>query len=86
MAYSGTYDKTKISVDQLISYAYRDAGKQTEEMTPEYVNAGKQALFYVLQNSVNRGINIWLQQFGGFSKNKLYMYRTFRSNYCNKLY
>ena len=63
MAYSGTYDKTKISVDQLISYAYRDAGKQTEEMTPEYVNAGKQALFYVLQNSVNRGINIWLQQF-----------------------
>jgi len=62
LAYSGTYDKTKISIDQLISYAYRDAGKQTEEMTPEYVNAGKQALFYVLQNSVNRGINIWLQQ------------------------
>jgi len=62
MAYSGTYDKTQITVDQLISYAYRDAGKTAEEITPEYINAGKQALFYILQNSVNRGINIWLQQ------------------------
>ena len=62
MAYSGTYNQTKINIDQLISYAYRDAGKQAEEITPEYINAGKQALFYVLQNSVNRGINIWLQK------------------------
>ena len=31
-------------------------------MTPEYVQAGKQALFYILQNSANRGINIWLQE------------------------
>jgi hypothetical protein len=62
MAYSGTYNQTKITVDQLISYAYRDAGKQAEEITPEYINAGKQALFYILQNSVNRGINIWLQK------------------------
>jgi hypothetical protein len=62
MAYSGTYNQTKINVDQLISYAYRDAGKTAEEITPEYINAGKQALFYVLQNSVNRGINIWLQE------------------------
>lgn len=62
MAYSGTYSQTNISVDQLISYAYRDAGKQAEEITPEYINAGKQALFYILQNSVNRGINIWLQK------------------------
>jgi hypothetical protein len=62
MAYSGTYNQTKISVDQLISYAYRDAGKQAEEMTPEYANAGKQALFYILQNSANRGINLWLQK------------------------
>ena len=62
MAYSGTYNQTKINVDQLISYAYRDAGKTSEEMTPEYVQAGKQALFYILQNSVNRGINIWLQK------------------------
>ena len=62
MAYSGTYNQTKINVDQLISYAFRDAGKQAEEITPEYIDAGKQALFYVLQNSVNRGINIWLQE------------------------
>ena len=62
MAYSGTYNQTKINVDQLISYAYRDSGKTAEEITPELVDAGKQALFYVLQNSVNRGINIWLQE------------------------
>ena len=62
MAYSGTYNKTKVNVDELISYAYRDAGKTSEEMTPEYVQAAKQALFYILQNSVNRGINIWLQE------------------------
>ena len=62
MAYSGTYNQTKINVDQLVSYAFRDAGKTAEEITPEYADAGKQALFYVLQNSVNRGINIWLQE------------------------
>jgi len=62
LAYSGTYNQTSINVDQLISYAYRDAGRTAEEMTPELVNAGKQALFYILQNSVNRGINIWLQK------------------------
>jgi hypothetical protein len=62
MAYSGTYNKTKVTVDQLVSYAFRDAGKIAEEITPEYADAGKQSLFYVLQNSANRGINIWLQQ------------------------
>ena len=62
MAYSNTYNQTKINVDQLISYAYRDAGRTAEEITPEYINAGKQALFYILQNSANRGINIWLQK------------------------
>ncbi len=62
MAYSGTYNKTKITVDQLVSYAFRDAGRTAEEITPEYSDAGKQALFYILQNSANRGINIWLQQ------------------------
>jgi hypothetical protein len=63
MTYSNTYNQTKISVDQLISYAFRDAGKQAEEVTPEYSQAAKQALFYILQNSTNRGINIWLQKF-----------------------
>lgn len=63
MAYSNTYNQTKITVDQLISYAFRDAGKTAEEVTPEYSQAAKQALFYILQNSTNRGINIWLQKF-----------------------
>jgi hypothetical protein len=62
VAYSNTYNQTKVNVDQLISYAFRDAGKTSEEMTPEYVQAAKQALFYILQTSVNRGINIWLQK------------------------
>lgn len=60
MAYSGTTGQTKINVDQLISYAFRDAGKTAEEMTPEYVDAGKQALFYNLQNLSNLGVNLWL--------------------------
>jgi hypothetical protein len=60
LAYSGTTGNTKINVDQLISYAYRDAGKTAEEMTPEYVNAAKQALFYNLQNLSNLGVNLWL--------------------------
>ena len=60
MAYSNTTGKTTINVDQLISYAFRDAGKTAEEMTPEYVEAGKQALFYNLQNLSNLGVNLWL--------------------------
>jgi len=60
MAYSNTTGQTKINVDQLISYAFRDAGKTAEEMTPEYVDAAKQALFYNLQNLSNRGVNLWL--------------------------
>ena len=60
MAYSGTTGNTTINVDQLISYAFRDAGKTAEEMTPEYVDAAKQALFYNLQNLSNLGVNLWL--------------------------
>jgi hypothetical protein len=60
VAYSGTTGNTTINVDQLISYAFRDAGKTSEEMTPEYVNAAKQALFYNLQNLSNLGVNLWL--------------------------
>lgn len=60
MAYSNTTGQTTINVDQLISYAYRDAGKTAEEITPEYINAGKQALFYNLQNLSNLGVNLWL--------------------------
>ena len=60
MAYSGTTGQTTINVDQLISYAFRDAGKSSEEITPEYVDAAKQALFYNLQNLSNLGVNLWL--------------------------
>lgn len=60
MAYSGTINQTTVNVDQLISYSFRDCGKQAEEMTPELVNTAKQSLFYILQNSVNRGPNLWL--------------------------
>ena len=60
MAYSNTYGQTTVNVDQLISYAFRDAGKTAEEITPELVNAGKQALFYNLQNLSNFGVNLWL--------------------------
>jgi len=60
MAYSNTTGQTTINVDQLISFAYRDAGKTAEEMTPEYIEAAKQALFYNLQNLSNLGVNLWL--------------------------
>lgn len=60
MTYSGTTGRTKVNVDQLISYAFRDAGKLAEEITPEYIEAGKQALFYNLQNLSNLGVNLWL--------------------------
>lgn len=60
MSYSGTENQTKINVDQLISYAFRDAGRSAEDVTPEYVGAAKQALFYILQNLSNRGVNLWL--------------------------
>lgn len=60
MAYSNTTGNTTINVDQLISYAFRDAGKTAEEMTPEYVDAARQALFYNLMDLSNRGVNLWL--------------------------
>jgi hypothetical protein len=60
MAYSNTTGKTKINVDQLISYAFRDAGKTAEEITPEYIDAAKQALFYNLMDLSNMGVNLWL--------------------------
>lgn len=60
MAYSGTTNQTKINVGQLIEYAFREAGKTSEEQTAQYVVAGKQALFYILQNLSNRGVNLWM--------------------------
>ena len=60
MAYSNTTGNTKVNVDQLISYAFRDAGKTAEETTPEYIDAAKQALFYNLMDLSNMGVNLWL--------------------------
>ena len=60
MAYSGTTGNTTINIDQLISYAFRDAGHTAEEATPELIGAAKQALFYNLQNLSNMGVNLWL--------------------------
>ena len=59
MAYSGTINKTKINVAQMIEFAFRDAGKTAEEQTPELVNASRQALFYILQSLSNKGLNLW---------------------------
>ncbi len=80
MAYSNTTGQTTINVDQLISYAYRDAGKTAEEMTPEYIDAAKQALFYNLQNLSNLGVNLWLlenQLYGALTaQQQLYLPKT----------
>lgn len=60
MAYSGTINQTKINVAQLIEYAFREAGRPAETQTPEYINAAKQALFYILQSLSNKGIDLWM--------------------------
>lgn len=60
MAYSDTTNKTKINVGQLIEFAFREAGKTAEEQTPQYIDSAKQALFYILQNLSNRGVNLWM--------------------------
>jgi hypothetical protein len=80
MAYSNTTGETTINVDQLISYAFREAGKTAEEMTPELIGAAKQALFYNLQNLSNRGVNLWLlenQLYGAVTaQQQLYLPKT----------
>ena len=80
MAYSNTTGNTKINVDQLISYAFRDAGKTAEEITPEYVDAARQALFYNLMDLSNRGVNLWLlenQLYGAVTaQQQLYLPKT----------
>ena len=80
MAYSNTTGNTTVNVDQLISYAFRDAGKTAEEMTPEYVNAARQALFYNLMDLSNMGVNLWLlenQLYGAVTaQQQLYLPKT----------
>lgn len=57
---SNTTAQTVITVDQLIAFAYSEAGKLPEELTPENVNRARQALWYILINLSNRGVNLWL--------------------------
>ena len=60
MAYSNTENQTKIKVAQLIEYAFRAAGKMAEDQTPQYIDAAKQALYYILQDLPNKGVNLWM--------------------------
>jgi hypothetical protein len=59
MAYSGTVGQTVVSVQNFIDQGARMAGKLAEELTVEQVQASKQALFFVLSNLINQGINYW---------------------------
>jgi hypothetical protein len=60
VAYSNTENQTKIKVAQLIEYAFRAAGKTAEEQTPQYIDAAKQSLYYILQDLPNKGVNLWM--------------------------
>jgi len=59
MAYSGTVGTTVITVQQFIDQGARLAGKLAEELTIEQVQGSQQALFFVLSNLINQGINYW---------------------------
>ena len=59
MAYSGTVGTTVVTVQQFIDQGARLSGKLAEELTVEQVNGSKQALFFVLSNLINQGINYW---------------------------
>ena len=59
MAYSGTVGQTVITVQNFIDQGARLSGKLAEELTSEQVQGPKQALFFVLSNLINQGINYW---------------------------
>jgi hypothetical protein len=59
MAYSGTVGQTVVTVQQFIDQGARLSGKLAEELTVEQVQGSKQALFFVLSNLINQGINYW---------------------------
>ena len=59
MSYSGTVGQTTVSVQNFIDQGARLAGKLAEELTVEQVQGSKQALFFVLSNLINQGINYW---------------------------
>ena len=59
MSYSGTVGQTLVSVQKFIDQGARMAGKLAEELTVEQVQGSKQALFFILSNLINQGINYW---------------------------
>jgi hypothetical protein len=59
MAYSGTVGQTVVTVQNFIDQGARHSGKLAEELTVEQVQASKQALFFILSNLINQGINYW---------------------------
>lgn len=59
MSTSGTVGQTVISVQQLIDHGARRAGKLSEELTVEQVQASKQSLYYLLSSLSNYGVNYW---------------------------
>jgi hypothetical protein len=73
MAYSGTVGQTVVTVQNFIDQGARLSGKLAEELTVEQVQASKQALFFVLSNLINQGINYWAinQQVYGLQPNQL---------------
>ena len=59
MAYSGTVGTTVVSTQKFIDQGARMSGKLAEELTVEQVQSSKQALFFILSNLINQGINYW---------------------------
>jgi len=62
MAYSGTIGQTVITVQNLIDDGARRAGKLAEELTVEQIQSTKRALFYLLSNLINQGIQYFAIQ------------------------
>ena len=62
MAYSGTVGQTTITVQNLIDDGARRSGKLAEELTVEQVLSSKRALFLLLSNLINQGIQYFAIQ------------------------
>ena len=59
MSYSGTVGQTVVTVQQFIDQGARMAGKLAEELSVEQVQGAKQALYFILSDLLNQGINYW---------------------------
>lgn len=59
MAYSGTVGQTVVTVQNFIDQGARMSGKLAEELTVEQVQGAKQALYFILSDMINQGINYW---------------------------